>query len=1437
MFAGWGSRVARLRWPVLIVTLVAVLGAGLWGVGVFGQLTEGGYADPTSESARAADVAAAAIGGQGGDVIAIYTPAGGTAITDAALGKRIRARLSSLPAGAVTASTSFWDKRNPAYAAKDKSSAVAVISLAGADDAAKADAYAEIEHRLAVDGATVQLAGSIPLAHASNERSTDDLGFAEMVSMPVVLILLLVIFGSLVAASLPVLIGGCSVLGALGVLHAVALGHEVNSFAVNVASLLGLGMAIDYGLFMVGRFREEQAAGHEPGEAVRRTVATAGRTVVFSATLLMTALATLLLFPQGFLKSLAYGGLAAVFLAMLLSLTLLPAILAILGPRVDKLPIRLPFAARTGSGWQGLAAFVLRRPVVVAIPILAGLIVLALPVKDVRFGENDERVLPAGDPARVAVETLKSSYPQFSSDGVQVVLRGPAGHLAADIAKIPSVAAVDRTGAARDVTVLNAALTGTDSFSAESRRVVEAIRALPAPAGTRILVGGVTARNVDSLDAIGDQLPLMIGLLAGATLLLMFLAFGSILLPIKAVIMSALSLSATFGVLVWLFQQGHGSGLLSVTPAPLEAGIVVLMAAVVFGLSTDYEVFLLSRMVEARTRGASTRDAVSTGLTSTGRVISAAALLLIVVTGAFALSAITTMRFIGVGMIIALVLDATVVRMLLVPAVLALLGDAAWWAPGPLRRLQEKAGLAEHSDPDPLPAPGSPAALSGTPSAADAATEVLDYAAVAAHLSASNAVTTVLPVIKADEEPLVAAPDETSILVWNGDSADEPSPASDSSSASDSSATCSDSDAGSDSDSSVSSDPAAESSASSDDASAPVDAHSASPDDAASDEEPSADELIADNPPADATQLLPLYQPDPVAASADDADALPAEPVESAEPSESTELSDPTEPAEPSEPGELAEPAQPAESAVETLSEAEESPSEVASTDDIPPSDTTTDEIPPSDTTTDDIPPSDTTADASPADDTATDEIPPSDTADESPAGDTTGSGAAAEPATSRESAPAADAEPLAEPAASKPAPEPDPAPVSAIPAAVADAFTWMSDPRIAGIVGGQEPTGESAPDFAWLTGPTTALPTTTSKSATPAEPETAPEPPDLRRPQTLDDWLGTAPAADAPARPSRPSTLGDLPTPPPRSAEPTPVEESAATEAPTSPDLPPAPAEPVAEAQPEQAQGLQPAIDTATTPADPPLETPAVIPAPDAAPVSASGRRPQTLDEWLSGASPLVTPPAGPVQPERRPQTLGDLSPVSSIPVSAAPTRRPQTLDEWLHGNPAQPRPQSLDDWVTGENREVTPRTPAPEAPAARPRTLSDLPADDNRPVSSAAVRPRTLGDLPTGDNRPTSSAGPRPQSLSDWLTGATAPARRPATLADHSPGPHRPRPANGDRTGGNDNTPPGDHPATNDRADGGDPAEPGDRPANSGPASAGRRPDREADPDPTVS
>ncbi len=418
-----------------------------------------------------------------------------------------------------------------------------MITLAGDDDDEKLDSYRDIDDKFAVDGARVQLSGATVLADASSSRSTDDLGTAELISLPITLMLLVLIFGSLVAASLPVLVGGAAVLGSLGILHAIAVHHEVNSFAVNVASLLGLGMAIDYGLFMVGRFREEQAEGRTPAEAVARTVGTAGRTVAFSATLLMIALAGLLLFPQGFLNSLAYGGLAAVFLAAVLSLTLLPAMLAVLGParrqaagppaRAGPAP-RRPAAAGPGSPGSCCAA-----RCVVAVPILAGLLLLASPVRGVHFGESDERILPASDPARQAIETLKSDYPQFSGDGVQIVLRGASDSPRRSrwpLRQIPGIAAVTPAGAGTRTS--RSSPPPCRQGPVQRRRPATwstTIRALPVPPGAELLVGGTTARNVDSLDATADRLPLMIGLLVGATLLLMFLAFGSVLLPIKAV--------------------------------------------------------------------------------------------------------------------------------------------------------------------------------------------------------------------------------------------------------------------------------------------------------------------------------------------------------------------------------------------------------------------------------------------------------------------------------------------------------------------------------------------------------------------------------------------------------------------------------------------------------------------------------------------------------------------------------------------------------------------------------------------------------------------------------------------------------------------------------------------------------------------------------------
>jgi RND superfamily putative drug exporter len=409
-------------------------------------------------------------------------------------------------------------------------------------------------------------------------------------------------------------------------------------------------------------------------------VATAGRTVAFSATLLVVALSGLLVFPVGFLRSLAYGGMAAVAVAAIVSLTLLPAVLGVLGPRVDRFAVPRPH----GSGWLStVAGAVLRRPVAFAVPLVVGLVLLALPAHSVRFGAADQTQLPAGDPTRQAVEVIAADFPAVGEHAAPLVVRGDPAALLVRADRVPGVVTVLRCRTRGDTTVLTAILAG-DPLGDRARSAVAGLRSL---APDRVLVGGFTAGVTDSVRSVVDGLPLMVAILVAATLALLFLAFRSVLLPVKAVLCAGLSLGATFGVLVAL------------TRAPVQPEILVLIGAVVFGLSTDYETFLLSRMVEAHAAGLATPEAIRTGLVRTGTMIGSAALLLVVVTGAFGLSSLATMRFLGIGMIVALVLDATVVRLLLVPALLRLVGDAAWWAPGSARRERHRAGPGGHDHP------------------------------------------------------------------------------------------------------------------------------------------------------------------------------------------------------------------------------------------------------------------------------------------------------------------------------------------------------------------------------------------------------------------------------------------------------------------------------------------------------------------------------------------------------------------------------------------------------------------------------------------------------------------------------------------------------------------------------------------------------------------
>lgn len=689
----WAAAVARRPWIVLLLTVGFVVAAGAWGASVTSRLGSGGYADHGSESMQVERLVDDLFGRQSPDVVAVYTAPDGQSLDD--IGPAVQARLDTLdPALLDKPVLTYWN--TPAAASSlrsaDGTKALAVVFAAGDEDQ-RIVAFADIAPHLSVPGVHTDTTGFAALAADINAQSQRDLVVAESLSLPITLLVLVLVFGGLVAASLPVAVGGLAILGAMASLRLIVEFTDVNVFAANIATLLGLGLAIDYGLFVVSRFREELADDDADVDgALARTLATAGRTVGFSAVLLICAFAGTLVFPQVSLRSLGYGAMSAVAVAAALSLTALPAALVLLGPRIGAGSWRRDaFArgeARAQRFWGRVTRSVLRRPLATATAVTAALLVLAAPILGITLTDVDHTALPPGSAARVTAEQVAAEFPAANS-GVIVAVRGADGQppaalgvegLRREIAAVDDVSEVAVAGTREDVTLLRAQLSVPDR-SQQAMHALAGIRAVDAPAGTDVMLGGMTAITADGVDAIVDRLPLMIAVMVLATLVLLFLGFGSIVLPVKAVLVAFLSLGATFGILTTVFVGGHLAGVLGVSQGPLAAGMVVLVIAVVFGLSTDYEVFLISRMVEAHQQGASTDDAILAGTTRTGRVVTAAAALLVLVTGAFTLSTLTPMRFIGIGMMIALVLDATLVRMLLVPALVKLMGEANWWRP------------------------------------------------------------------------------------------------------------------------------------------------------------------------------------------------------------------------------------------------------------------------------------------------------------------------------------------------------------------------------------------------------------------------------------------------------------------------------------------------------------------------------------------------------------------------------------------------------------------------------------------------------------------------------------------------------------------------------------------------------------------------------------
>jgi uncharacterized membrane protein YdfJ with MMPL/SSD domain len=722
MMQTWGRLVARRAWVVLVGGLALVAATAVFGLGVFDNLRNGGFEDPASESARSLAREQATFASHDTDVVVIYSSPS-LKVSDPAFKESVSNVISGLPQGSVEKATTWYDTPSPTLVSTDQHATRVILTLSGTSQDQKETLYNQVRNHLDAEGLTTNVGGQWAVWNDVDHAVSRDIARAEALSMPIVLILCLVFFGSFVSALMPALVGVVAVFGAFALVRGITMATEVSVFSINVITLLGMGLAIDYALFVVSRFREELA--RQPGTerehvnaAITATMATAGRTVLFSGLIVAASLASLLIFPQSFLRSMGYGGVAAVLVAMVAALTLLPAVLTVLGPRIEagRMPWRRASLARAADrrpvarvdlihahgAWATLAHSVMRRPVAYLLVIVVALMALGAPLLSVRWGSVDERVLPASAPSRVAADLGAREFGGETASASIVVEGASPSQLGAYVGRLGRVSGV---GSARPVDQVTKGAASTslvqvswlgNSQTERSQQLVKDLRAVDPGAGVSALVGGTSASAVDLIDSIGAHLPWMGVFVVAVMLVLLFVAFGSLVLPLKAVAMNTASLGASFGVVTWIFQDGHLSGLLGFTsPGYLDATQPILMLGIIFGLSMDYEVFLLSRIREEWDRTGDNTTAVANGLQRSGRIITSAALLLAVVIGGFATSGIVIMKMIGIGMLVAVLLDATVVRALLVPATMRLLGTANWWAPGPLRRWWERHGIRE----------------------------------------------------------------------------------------------------------------------------------------------------------------------------------------------------------------------------------------------------------------------------------------------------------------------------------------------------------------------------------------------------------------------------------------------------------------------------------------------------------------------------------------------------------------------------------------------------------------------------------------------------------------------------------------------------------------------------------------------------------------------
>lgn len=764
MFESWGRFVHRWRWQVLVASAL-LLAASIVALVTGGTLTTSGPLDPQIEAARTSQLmgkelpkaesnAGSNTGSNTGSNFLVIFSSITQSATDPGFRSSVEQALQPLGGDSrVTSVMTPYNVPTPAAAAtlisKDGHRALAIISLK--DGPAESRKYVdEVSGKVHSRQLQVLATGTVAINHAFDTTLESDLKRAEYVSLPITLLLLVLVFGAVVAAILPLGTGILAVLGGVGGTLFLARFTDMSTYAINIVTLIGLGVAIDYSLFIVNRFREELSSGRDREAAMGVTMATAGRAITFSGITVAIGLSCLFFYKGTFLASMGAAGAIVVAMAVIYALTFLPALLATLGPRVDRL--RIPMPRRSGGGfWRGLALWVMRRPVLVLAPSLAALLVVGIPFFHLRLANGDVDQLPPNVQARQGYDVLIRDFPGQDQNSYSVVVYYPDGHpLTADrvgaaydlshrIAGMPNVLRVespvdaDPTLSRADyqrllsqppdqmppqlaqlvkqdtgphILVLHA-FTNQPASSDAARNLLRDFRQDQAVPGGQVLVTGQTAFDVDIIGFVTQRTPYAVAFAVLVTYLVLFLLTGSVLLPLKAVVMNLVSLTASFGALVWLFQDGHLSQQLGFTPQSIDPTIPVLMFAIVFGLSMDYEVLLVSRIQEEYHRTHDNRRAVAEGLQRSGRLITGAAAIMVAVFLAFGLAEVVYIKAIGLGLAIAIAVDATVVRALVVPAIMRLMGRLNWWAPRPLVWLHRRLSLGElRLAPEPVEAPG-----------------------------------------------------------------------------------------------------------------------------------------------------------------------------------------------------------------------------------------------------------------------------------------------------------------------------------------------------------------------------------------------------------------------------------------------------------------------------------------------------------------------------------------------------------------------------------------------------------------------------------------------------------------------------------------------------------------------------------------------------------